>query len=69
MSGIPDQSLFLTTQRLVGGKGHKIPLDDAASRIQLPHSGGGEITLHEDGITLTIGATSSGFGRGYSCSR
>ena len=47
-----------TTRALVTNKGHKILLDEEANRIQLIHAGGEEITLSEDEITLTIGATS-----------
>jgi uncharacterized protein involved in type VI secretion and phage assembly len=37
--------------------GHKVILDDDGSKLQLLHSGGAEITMTDNDITLKIGST------------
>jgi uncharacterized protein involved in type VI secretion and phage assembly len=37
--------------------GHKVILDDADKKLQILHSGGAEITMTNDDITLKIGST------------
>jgi len=46
------------TRGLVTRLGHRILIDEAANRIELHHPGGAEVTLSQDEITLSIGATS-----------
>jgi uncharacterized protein involved in type VI secretion and phage assembly len=43
------------TRVLVTSTGHKFVLDDQNKEIHLLHSGGGEITMTDDDITLAIG--------------
>ena len=45
------------TRVLVTSEGHKVILDDAKKKLQLLHSGGAEITMTNDDITLKIGTT------------
>jgi uncharacterized protein involved in type VI secretion and phage assembly len=45
------------TRVLVTSGGHKLVLDDAKEKLQLLHSGGGEITMTNTDITIKIGAT------------
>ncbi len=42
---------------LVTSGGHKFVLDDEAKKLQLLHSGGAELTMTDNDITLKIGAT------------
>jgi uncharacterized protein involved in type VI secretion and phage assembly len=42
---------------LVTTAGHKFVLDDNENRVQLLHSGGAELTLTDNDITLKIGST------------
>src|SRR6185436_838362 len=43
------------TRALVTTKGHKFFLDDLKNEIHLLHSGGGEMKMTADDITITIG--------------
>jgi uncharacterized protein involved in type VI secretion and phage assembly len=45
------------TRVLVTSGGHKIVLDDDQTRLQILHSGGAEITMTDNDITLKIGST------------
>jgi len=45
------------TRVLVTSGGHKIVLDDENSELKLLHSGGGEITMTDNDITIKIGST------------
>ena len=45
------------TRVLVTSGGHKIVLDDENSELKLLHSGGGEITMTDDDITIKIRST------------
>jgi len=45
------------TRVLVTSEGHQVILDDEASKVQLLHSGGAEITLSDSEIKLKIGST------------
>jgi uncharacterized protein involved in type VI secretion and phage assembly len=45
------------TRVLVTSGGHKIVLDDENSELKLIHSGGGEIKMTDDDITIKIGTT------------
>jgi hypothetical protein len=45
------------TRVLVTTGGHRIIMDDDHSRLQLLHSGGAEITMTDNDITLKIGST------------
>lgn len=45
------------TRVLVTSGGHKLVLDDADEKLQLLHSGGAELTMTNDHITIKIGAT------------
>lgn len=47
----------LQTRVLVTSGGHKVVLDDRDHRLQLLHSGGAEITMTDNDITLKIGQT------------
>ena len=42
---------------LVTSGGHKLVLDDEAKKLQLLHSGGAELTMTDNDITLKIGST------------
>ena len=37
--------------------GHKLVLDDDGSKVQLLHSGGAELTMTDDSITIKVGST------------
>ncbi|MCP4117243.1 MAG: hypothetical protein GY737_17975 [Desulfobacteraceae bacterium] len=45
------------TRVLVTSGGHKVILDDERSKLQLLHSGGAELTMTDNDITLKIGST------------
>jgi len=45
-----------STRVLVTSGGHKLVLDDQDNKVQLLHSGGGEITITNNDITIKIGA-------------
>lgn len=45
------------TRVLVTTGGHKVILDDNAKKLQFIHSGGAEITMTDNDITLKIGST------------
>ena len=42
---------------LVTSSGHKVVLDDEAKKLQLLHSGGAELTMTDNDITLKIGSS------------
>jgi uncharacterized protein involved in type VI secretion and phage assembly len=42
---------------LVTSGGHKVVLDDEAKKLQLLHSGGAELTMTDNDITLKMGST------------
>lgn len=45
------------SRALVTSGGHKVILDDENSKLQLVHSGGAELTMTDNDITLKIGST------------
>ena len=47
----------MQTRVLVTSGGHKFVLDDENSELKLLHSGGGEITMTDNDITIKIGST------------
>ena len=56
-SGEMPASAGTQTRVLVTSGGHQVILDDEASKVQLLHSGGAEITLSDSEIKLKIGST------------